>query len=280
LNLLAKNKNPPKVLSSWTEADKKLTERLDKLTRELAQALAQRSELPAGPATRGAGGGAVTNAPVAANAPASPNAPVTPNALPPVPVAPADYEATIECWKQAVGVQMHFNDIALRIRGLVVTILVAAFGASGWALKEDVNLGPMPGATVILFVGGVAIWLFWFMDEAWYHRLLLGSVMHAIRIEEGVALTLPELGLSRMIGVYSPWKVPGLNVAVHSTGKMRIFYWTSIGALLISGGVLWLVGPGGKAGPPPTKTEYIDQYVRHPQPSPHEEAGSMCIDSL
>jgi hypothetical protein len=177
---------------------------------------------------------------------------------------------------------MHFNDIALRIRGLVVTVLVAAFGAAGWALKESVRFGNYPGATVILFVGGVAIWLFWFMDEAWYHRLLLGSVAHSIAIEKSIADALPEAGLSQMIGVYSPWKVPGLNLALHSTGKMRVFYWMSIGALLSSGVVLWAYGPSalGAGGSPATRTEYVDQYIRHKEPSPQEEAESMCIDRL
>lgn len=42
-----------------------------------------------------------------------------------------------------------------------------------------------------------------------YHRLLIGSVKHTVRIEKERAATRPELGLSRSIGDESPWPLFG-----------------------------------------------------------------------
>ena len=37
----------------------------------------------------------------------------------------------IDIWKQTVAVQMHFNDIEWRIRGLALTVATFAIGAAG-----------------------------------------------------------------------------------------------------------------------------------------------------
>ncbi|WP_344067846.1 hypothetical protein [Nostocoides vanveenii] len=42
----------------------------------------------------------------------------------------------IEMWKQSVEVQMHFNDIEWRIRGLALTVATFALGAAGVAAKD------------------------------------------------------------------------------------------------------------------------------------------------
>ncbi len=46
----------------------------------------------------------------------------------------------IDAWKTIVGVQMHFNDIGMRIRGLFVTILLALFASIGFLLDKKLAL--------------------------------------------------------------------------------------------------------------------------------------------
>ena len=43
----------------------------------------------------------------------------------------------IDVWKTIVGVQMHFNEIGMRERGLFVTILVALFASIGFLLDKQ-----------------------------------------------------------------------------------------------------------------------------------------------
>ena len=51
-----------------------------------------------------------------------------------------ELKSAVEIWKQIIGVQMHFNDIGLRVRGLFVTILVALFASIGFLLDKQLSL--------------------------------------------------------------------------------------------------------------------------------------------
>ena len=46
--------------------------------------------------------------------------------------------------------------------------------------------------------------LFYFMDRHWYHRLLLGAVMHCAEIERSYVKQLPEIQLGTIISKLSP----------------------------------------------------------------------------
>lgn len=150
----------------------------------------------------------------------------------------------IEIWKTIVEVQQHFNDISMRIRGMFVTILLALFASIGFLFDEKLSLDfgtfRVQFATLIPLFGVFGAWLFYFIDRYWYHRLLKGSVDHAITIEKKYKDEMPELSLSDAIGAVSPYK-PGrmvnllANVFVshdkywetgqlHSEGKIEFFY--------------------------------------------------------
>src|SRR5436305_1640039 len=97
----------------------------------------------------------------------------------------------IDVWKAIVDVQMHFNDIEMRIRSVFIT-LVLALGAS-IGFMADKKLAIVVGSVTIFFVillsllGVIAAYLFYFIDRHWYHRLLVGAVKHAIEIEKKYA---------------------------------------------------------------------------------------------
>jgi hypothetical protein len=94
----------------------------------------------------------------------------------------------LEAWKTIVGVQMHFNDIGMRIRAMFVTILLALFASIGFLVDKKLSLElgvvKIQFATLVPLFGIFGTMLFYFVDRFWFHRLLKGSVNHAIKIEE------------------------------------------------------------------------------------------------
>ena len=168
----------------------------------------------------------------------------------------------LEAWKVIVGVQMHFNDIGLRIRGLFVTILLALLASIGFLLDKKLGF-QFFGVNVQYYlliplfgIGGTM--LFYFIDRYWFHRLLRGAVLHAIEIEKKYKAELPELSLSDAIGKESYLKPRGLlwvasklfvrhegfrrDGNLHSDGKLEIFYKSVMWGLLLMSISLALAG--------------------------------------
>lgn len=167
-----------------------------------------------------------------------------------------------DVWKTVVGVQMHFNDIGMRIRGLFVTILLALFASVGFLLDKKLSLSigfvSIQFATIMPLFGIFISMLFYLMDRYWFHRLLKGSVNHAIEIERKFKDQLPELGLSDQIGKESSFKPEGLTLygakllvrhkgfkesgLLHSDGKLELFYKSMMLVLLITSILLAMFG--------------------------------------
>jgi hypothetical protein len=175
-------------------------------------------------------------------------------------------ENTIEIWKKIIEVQMHFNDIEMRIRSIFITLVLALCASVGFLTdkKPAVTIGSLTVffVTFVPLLGVVATYLFYFIDRHWYHRLLVGAVKHAIDIEKKNAATIPDLALSEAIGRESP--VPVRNCLIravatlvvsderyrkdhvfHSDAKIEFFYKSIVllfvlifFAVLLFGGVL------------------------------------------
>lgn len=133
----------------------------------------------------------------------------------------------VDIWEKAVDVQQHFNEIELKIRNYVITLVVAVLGAAGIAVKE--HLASLVSA--VFFFGVVGVFLFCMMDVLWYHRLLIGAVHQAGFIERRFARYLPEMGLTEAIGRASPFKL--WRWRVHSSQKLWAFYLIMIAVLII-----------------------------------------------
>jgi len=166
-------------------------------------------------------------------------------------IAPGSEElkSAVEIWKQIIAVQMHFNDIEMRIRNLYVTVLLGTVAATGWVLDKKLRL-ELPVlhvhyAMALLFAGLMASRLFYFMDRYWYHQLLKGSVDQGRALDANYGVHIRALGLTSQISVASPiagfrkrkWghvlsflrvispPVSGERVDdLHSTGKIELFY--------------------------------------------------------
>ena len=154
-------------------------------------------------------------------------------------------ESIIEIWKTSIEVQQHFNDIEMKIRGFFIAIMVAIVAAQGFLLEKRLSF-PLGSVTILYatflpLVGVVAAYLFYFMDRYWYHRLLIGAVLHAGAIEKKYESELPELGLGVKISERSPIKLNSRlarkvadlvvshdeyrkNKILHSDAKIELFY--------------------------------------------------------
>jgi hypothetical protein len=168
----------------------------------------------------------------------------------------------IEVWKAVVGVQQHFNDIGMRIRSMFVTILLALFASIGFLLDKGLTLElgnvRIQFATLIPLFGVFGSALFYFIDRYWFHRLLVGSVNHAITIENAYKAELPELSLSSAIGKESPYAPRGIvwlaakllvshgkfakDGKLHSDGKIELFYKSVMVALVCTSIAIAILG--------------------------------------
>ena len=145
----------------------------------------------------------------------------------------------IEMWKQATQVNQHFNDIEWRIRGLALTVATFSIGAAGIAAKAGEAIAHVSVGAMLLVVGLVLWYAFYFVDLAWYHQLLRASVRQTEALEKEIGKSLPLAGLAEAITTGSPYtpnrvvrflsRTPG---AMHSTDKLRWFYRVGAAALI------------------------------------------------
>ena len=130
----------------------------------------------------------------------------------------------LEVWKQCVDVQMHFNDMEMKIRSLAVTVMTAISGAIGYLLKENIN--HQREFIVLLSFVGIAAWAcFYLMDRFMYHKLLIGAVKSGIATEK----ELKDMGINVLLGEKikeaSPIKhILWCPLEMHSNQKLDFFY--------------------------------------------------------
>jgi hypothetical protein len=168
----------------------------------------------------------------------------------------------IDVWKYVVSVQMHFNDMGMKIRTLYFTIIAAAMGLIGVVQGKQIDLGSLRikvhvALVVILALVPISM-LFYFLDRHWYHRLLQGAVAQCIEIENKYADELPEIQLGRQISSASPVRFNGVwryifffikdrrfveTSMLHSDQKIEVLYKTVIWVALI-GAIVYSVISG------------------------------------
>ena len=79
----------------------------------------------------------------------------------------------------------HFNTIKAQCRTLASTWLLAAFGAMGFLLTQQLAIG-LPTEVIVLGVAlaaSLGLTLLWILDLLVYHRLLDASFLEALKIE-------------------------------------------------------------------------------------------------
>lgn len=151
----------------------------------------------------------------------------------------------IELWKKSIDVQQHFNDIEWRIRGLALTALTFALGAAAVAARHQTAInvfGWRVQLSSTVLVLGLFLWLaFYFVDQIWYHRLLVGAVKHGEAIEKVLRSHLPVAGLTAEISANSPYQITlgwgkrrkNFLKPLRSATKLRLFYLIGVVALVV-----------------------------------------------
>lgn len=144
----------------------------------------------------------------------------------------------IDMWKQSVEVQMHFNDIEWRIRGLALTVATFALGAAGVAAKDGTRVAGVSLGSLVIVIGLLLWYAFYFVDRVWYHPLLKASVAHGTVIEDEIKKSLPQAGMTATITARSEYQTRGLVLrlsrksVMHSDDKLVWFY--KIGAVALA----------------------------------------------
>ncbi|VEP38997.1 MULTISPECIES: hypothetical protein [Tessaracoccus] len=160
----------------------------------------------------------------------------------------------IELWKSSVDVQKHFNDIEWRIRGLALTVATFALGAAGVAAKDGTRMGPISLGSMVLVLGLILWYAFYYVDRYWYHPLLRAAVKEGEIFELAIAQYLPEAHMTQGITANSPQPAsrwmrvlagsagyaksddpnpePGHEYVMKSDHKLRWFY--RVGAFALS----------------------------------------------
>jgi len=168
-------------------------------------------------------------------------------------------------WKQSVEVQMHFNDIEWRIRGLALTAATFALGAAGVAAKDGTRVGWFSLGALVIVIGLLLWYAFYFVDRAWYHPLLKASVAHGTQFEKEIKKVLPAAGMTASITAGSLYK-PNRTVRIlcrrkemHSDDKLVWFYTVgaialALAAIALQAGVLLGSAANSSSETPPKPT--------------------------
>lgn len=160
----------------------------------------------------------------------------------------------IDLYKQSVEVQMHFNDIEWRIRGLALTVATFALGAAGVAAKDGTRIGCVSLGSLVLVIGLLLWYAFYFVDRVWYHPLLKGAVETGTAIEAEIKKVLPQAAMTATITARSKYQTKGLvkllsrKPVMQSDDKLRWFY--SVGATALAAAAIALqIGAAFEATP-------------------------------
>jgi len=111
-------------------------------------------------------------------------------------------ELIFEAWKAIVGVQMHFNEMLMRVRSIAISLILAVFGAAALSLDRDVFLEigsfRVHIAVLIIFFGLAGWTAMGLLDRFYFFRMLLGAVRKGTEIED-LYKGDPIFGMTRAI---------------------------------------------------------------------------------
>lgn len=84
-----------------------------------------------------------------------------------------DKEVLLEVWKTTIATQSHFNDIAMKLRSIALTLVAAILTAeslvqAGW----------------LAILAALIVWVAFYLLDRWYYfYLLIGAVLHGEELE-------------------------------------------------------------------------------------------------
>lgn len=159
-------------------------------------------------------------------------------------------ERLLEAWKVTVEVQMHFNELEMKVRSFAITVLAAFLAAVGFVLREDLSInlfGLSLSLSGMILLAAILCWgSFYLMDRLWYHRLLRGAVNHGIALEIEAKSSFPELNLGQEISLASPVTIRGKK---YGSNRKIDFFYGLIASILLAAAMIAFIND------PPEKTE-------------------------
>jgi hypothetical protein len=139
----------------------------------------------------------------------------------------------VTTYTKVIDVQMHFNEMVMRVRNLAVTLILAVFGAAAYSMQNPyfIHIFGEVHIAALIIAFGLAAWAsLWVMDLWHFHLLLRGAVKFSTDIEDAYkddALLGKILGMTKAISRSSRhWfgceKLLGFKVT--AAGKLHVFY--------------------------------------------------------
>lgn len=143
-----------------------------------------------------------------------------------------DKNTALEVWKKMVDVQMHFNEIGLKIRNFALTVYTFILAGIGFLINENIS-GNIIG--MLIFLGGIVIFSFFLVDRNWYHLYLKAVGKKAGEFEEEWFKENPEMKMSTQIALDSNKgeKILFKKVEYNSTKRFNWFYYPLLISLLL-----------------------------------------------
>lgn len=111
----------------------------------------------------------------------------------------------MEIWKVAIDTQMHFNDLLIKMRTTVISIILAVFGAAAIALNEKPTwfiqcfCWKIHVSAIVLILGLIFLLVQFIIDRCYYFEMLLGAVKFARQIDERYENSNMKFGLTNKI---------------------------------------------------------------------------------
>ncbi|WP_144394821.1 hypothetical protein [Pleionea sediminis] len=132
-------------------------------------------------------------------------------------------ELTLKAWEKTVDVQMHFNDLCLKVRSFAMSILGVMLGGAAISYRYggDVVMSSLSFPIAAIFISvSIIIWAaFYLMDRYWYHELLRGAVIHGRKLEKVLNKNIPEIALANSIR-----KTSHASLSLNAAKKLDCFY--------------------------------------------------------
>ena len=142
-------------------------------------------------------------------------------------------EFTFKAWEKTVDVQMHFNDLCLKVRSFAVSLLGVLLGGAAISYRYggDVSLWSFSFPVAAIFISiSIIIWLaFYSMDRYWYHELLRGAVNHGRLLEQSLKDSVSNISLAASIREASH-----ASLNKNAASKLKWFYFTILVVQLIA----------------------------------------------
>ncbi len=138
-----------------------------------------------------------------------------------------DPESCLEEWKTTITTQMHFNDLIIKFRSIVLSVFIAGLGLIFNAYKNKEIFGL---ELMVLVSMALVFWIACFiLDYFYYHQLLLGAVRHAKKFDDNEHF--------RKVGMYGLTKRVGLAVGLFQS-KLVIWCFYLLPTMAVVGVVL------------------------------------------